>query len=549
MASSPSTDDEYDLQSERFDDSYSLSADVSESETCSSTSTFSCRRQDASTSLSSSSTLCFSSNSGFSEPATVMLPVVGDRHVIIPTEKLDKPVTELSEVELMKERFAKLLLGEDMSGGGKGVCTAFAISNAITNLAATVFGEVWKLESLAPQKKLMWHREMDWLLSVSDSIVELVPSMQEFPGGGTVEIMVTQPRSDLYVNLPALKKLDAMLIGMLDAFSGCEFYYVDRGILVADGEDAEAYPCSPSSHRPSIRLEEKWWLPFPKVPPKGLSEETRKRLQQCRECTNQIFKAAQAINASTLSEMEVPKDYLEGLPKSGKASLGDILHRYITADQFSPECLLDYLDLSSEYTTSEIANRIEAAMHVWRQKCEKNLNGSKSGKSSWGGTVKGLVGLLERYQLLSKRAENLLRSLKLNFPGLPQTALDINKIQYNRDVGHSILESYSRVLESLAFNLMARIEDLLYVDDASRRRAVEVSAVMLDQQGFSNAQSLQKIQVPCASNFARNKSRPFLSKTFSSLDIVAESPERTAQSIAHAVHSSPRAEKHKAFSF
>lgn len=40
-----------------------------------------------------------------------------------------------TEVELMKERFAKLLLGEDMSGGGKGVCTALAISNAITNLA------------------------------------------------------------------------------------------------------------------------------------------------------------------------------------------------------------------------------------------------------------------------------------------------------------------------------------------------------------------------------------------------------------------------------
>lgn len=549
MESSPSTDDEFDLQSERFDDSYSLSADVSESETCSSTSTFSCRQQDASTSLSSSSTLHFNSNSGFVEPANVMLPVVGGRHVIIPAEKTDKPETELSEVELMKERFAKLLLGEDMSGGGKGVCTAFAISNAITNLAATVFGELWKLESLAPQRKLMWRREMDWLLSVSDSIVELVPSVQEFPGGGSFEIMVTQPRSDLYVNLPALKKLDAMLIGMLDAFSGCEFYYVDRGMLVADGEDVEAYPCSPSSHRPSIRLEEKWWLPFPKVPPKGLSEETRKRLRQCREWTNQIFKAAQAINASTLSEMEVPKVYLEGLPKSGKASLGEILHRYITADQFSPECLLDYLDLSSEYTTLEIANRIEAAMHIWRQKCEKkNLNRSKSGKSSWGGTVKGLVGLLERYQLLSKRAENLLRNLKLNFPGLPQTALDMNKIQYNRDVGHSILESYSRVLESLAFNLMARIEDLLYVDDATRRRAAEVSATILDQQGFSNAQSQQN-QAPCASNFARNKSLPFLSKAFSSLDIVAESPERTAQSISHAVRSSPRAEKHKALSF
>jgi len=40
---------------------------------------------------------------------------------------------------MMKERFAKLLLGEDMSGGGKGVCTALTISNAITNLSGLYF--------------------------------------------------------------------------------------------------------------------------------------------------------------------------------------------------------------------------------------------------------------------------------------------------------------------------------------------------------------------------------------------------------------------------
>lgn len=40
-----------------------------------------------------------------------------------------------ADMELMKERFAKLLLGEDMSGGGKGVSSALALSNAITNLA------------------------------------------------------------------------------------------------------------------------------------------------------------------------------------------------------------------------------------------------------------------------------------------------------------------------------------------------------------------------------------------------------------------------------
>jgi hypothetical protein len=43
----------------------------------------------------------------------------------------------VSEMELMKEKYTKLLLGEDMSGGGKGVCTAVAISNAITNLYGT----------------------------------------------------------------------------------------------------------------------------------------------------------------------------------------------------------------------------------------------------------------------------------------------------------------------------------------------------------------------------------------------------------------------------
>lgn len=37
-----------------------------------------------------------------------------------------------------------------------------------------------------------------------------------------------------------------------------------------------------------------------------------------------------------------------------------------------------------------------------------------------------------------------------------------------QDVGKSLLESYSRVLESLAFNIVARIDDLLYVDDLTK---------------------------------------------------------------------------------
>lgn len=179
-----------------------------------------------------------------------------------------------------------------------------------------MFGELWRLEPLAPKKKAMWLREMDWLLSVSDSIVELVPSMQEIPGGGTFEVMVSRPRADLHMNLPALGKLDAMLIGMLDEFTDTEFWYVDEGISVADADEdgSGSYPSS-TFGRPSLRQEDKWWLPCPKVPQEGLSEDARKRLQQCRDCVNQIHKAAMAINSGVLAEMGIPDVYIENFPK------------------------------------------------------------------------------------------------------------------------------------------------------------------------------------------------------------------------------------------
>ena len=47
----------------------------------------------------------------------------------------------------------------------------------------------------------------------------------------------------------------------------------------------------------------------------GLSEDARRSLQQCRDCANQILKAALAINGSVLAEMEIPSAYLDTLPK------------------------------------------------------------------------------------------------------------------------------------------------------------------------------------------------------------------------------------------
>ncbi|KAL6497027.1 Rho guanine nucleotide exchange factor 8 [Orobanche gracilis] len=354
-----------------------------------------------------------------------------------------------SDMELMKEKFAKLLLGEDMSGGGKGVSSALALSNAITNLAASAFGEQKRLEPMAAETKARWRKEIDWLLSVTDYIVEFVPSKQTSKDGVSMEIMATRQRNDLHMNIPALRKLDLMLLDCLDNFKDqTEFYYTSK-----DDED--------SKDGNNKREDNKWWIPVPKVPPNGLSEVTRKWLQYQKDSVTQILKAAMAINAQVLAEMEIPENYIESLPKNGRASLGDSIYKSITDDFFDPDYLLSTLDLSTEHKILDLKNRIEASVVIWRRKMY-----AKDTKSSWGSAVR-----FEKRELFEDRAETFLLILKHRFPGLPQSELDISKIQYNKDVGHAILESYSRIIESLAFTVLSRIEDVMQADTLVRNNA------------------------------------------------------------------------------
>lgn len=94
----------------------------------------------------------------------------------------------------------------------------------------------------------------------------------------------------------------------MDSFTDSEFLYVDKGILAPEKGGSVSF------HK-TIQHQEKWWLPSPRVPPSGLSEKTRRQLVHKRECTNQILKAAMAINRNTFAEMEVPESYIESIPK------------------------------------------------------------------------------------------------------------------------------------------------------------------------------------------------------------------------------------------
>ncbi|KAE9621373.1 putative PRONE domain-containing protein [Lupinus albus] len=399
--------------------------------------------------VSSSSSSSSSSKSQGSNPIqnSIQNSDKGTRPRIISKEEIAaREANEklMQEMEQMKERFAKLLLGEDMSGGGKGVSSALALSNAFTNLAAAVFGEQKRLEPMSPERKSRWRKEIDWLLSVTDYIVEMVPSQQKSKDGSTMEIMTTRQRTDLHMNIPALRKLDTMLNDCLDNFKGQnEFYYVKKEEGDADKDG---------------KTDDKWWLPTPKVPVDGLSDVARKFLQYQKDCVTQVLKAAMAINAQTLSEMEIPESYIESLPKNGRASLGDTIYRSITDDYFDPDQLLGTMDLSSEHKILDLKNKIEASIVIWKRKMNQ-----KDSKSAWGSAVS-----MEKRELFEERAETILLFLKHRFPGIPQSALDISKIQFNKDVGQAVLESYSRILESLAYTVLSRIEDVLNADSQNQ---------------------------------------------------------------------------------
>jgi len=90
---------------------------------------------------------------------------------------------------------------------------------------------------------------------------------------------------------------------LLDQFgSQNEFWYVSKD---EDGLEQGTPP----------RNDDKWWIPTVKVPQNGLADVTRRWMQFQKDSVNQVLKAAMAINAQVLSEMEIPENYIESLPK------------------------------------------------------------------------------------------------------------------------------------------------------------------------------------------------------------------------------------------
>lgn len=99
-------------------------------------------------------------------------------------------------------------------------------------------------------------------------------------------------------------------------------------------------------------------------------------------------------------------------------------------EKFSPEYLLDCLNIKSELEALALADKVEASMHTWQRKA-----GRGHSKSSWD-LVKDFTSETDHQSdknaILAERAKSLLICLKQRFPELSQTRLDIFKIQYSQ---------------------------------------------------------------------------------------------------------------------
>lgn len=98
------------------------------------------------------------------------------------------------------------------------------------------------------------------------------------------------------------------------------------------------------------------------------------------------------------------------------------MYKSITDEYFDPNSFISTVDLSSEHKILDLKNRIEASVEIWQRKMN-----AKDSKPSWGSAVS-----MEKRELFEERAETILLILKHRFPGIPQSDLDISKIQYNK---------------------------------------------------------------------------------------------------------------------
>nr|XP_034594605.1 probable LRR receptor-like serine/threonine-protein kinase At5g45780 [Setaria viridis] len=130
---------------------------------------------------------------------------------------------------------------------------------------------------------------------------------------------------------------------------------------------------------------------------------------------------------------------------SGRASLGEDLYQAITTEYIPIEEIFVSLSLKTEHSVLETINRLEGAVFAWNQRILEEKSKKSPGRHSWN-FMKDSSSELDKMSVRIERVDTLVQLLKSRFPNLPPTFIDVLKVQYNMDIGHAVVEAYSRIL-------------------------------------------------------------------------------------------------------
>lgn len=225
---------------------------------------------------------------------------------------------------------------------------ARALELHVTTLNANTFGDLKKLEPLAPELEHKWATELEVLLSMLQEIKEVRPGV----GYGL--------RDDIARHLPALERCDRSVRGTMRSFAALAGHvrYVERE--TAGGSAKEG------------RSRRRWWVKVPVVEKGGLPSQVRKIVEEAEKEMRGVFKVCHEINVEVVKSMPVPQSFVTNLPRHARALIPRELKEGLTTwDMFKISDYMKDRNLWHKEAAKEITSSLEKVALIWESKTLK----------------------------------------------------------------------------------------------------------------------------------------------------------------------------------
>lgn len=222
---------------------------------------------------------------------------------------------------------------------------ARALELHVTTLNANTFGDLKKLEPLAPELEHKWATELEVLLSMLQEIKEVRP--------GTGYAL----RDDIARHLPALERCDRSVRKTMRSFSALigHVQYVERETAGGSAKGG--------------RGRRRWWVKVPVVSKGGLPEDVGRIVEEAEKEMRGVFKVCHEINVDVVKSMPVPLSFVESLPKHARNLIPRELKEGLTTwGMFKVSDYMKDRNLWHKDAAKEITSSLEKVALIWEAK-------------------------------------------------------------------------------------------------------------------------------------------------------------------------------------